>query len=96
MTQPMHRHPALPIFKIFGVPSRLVVFQRVARRPSTAGELARELPISRTAVVQHLTLLRRHGLVEQAADGRRRVYRATAQGLAPLRDWLARHDKPRA
>jgi DNA-binding transcriptional ArsR family regulator len=83
----------MALFRILGVPQRLVVFQRVARRPSTAGELAGGLPISRSAVVQHLTVLRRHGLVEPVTDGRRRVYHATREGLEPLRDWLTLHDK---
>ncbi len=88
----MRRHPAIPVFRIFGVPLRVVIFQRLARKPATASELAQELPISRTAVVQHLTVLRRHGLVDAAVDGRRRVYRTTPSGLAPLRDWLTRHE----
>jgi len=91
MPPPMHRHPALPLFRILGVPQRLVVFQRVSRRPSTATELARGLPIGRSAVVQHLTVLRRHGLVEPVTEGRRRVYHATRGGLRPLRDWLDIH-----
>jgi DNA-binding transcriptional ArsR family regulator len=84
----MRRHPAIPVFKALGVPLRLFVFQRVARRPSTASELARELPIDRAAVVQHLTMLRNLGLVDATTEGRNRVYRATRGGLAPLREWL--------
>ena len=84
----MRRHPAIPLFKLLGVPLRLIVFQRVARRPSTASELAKELPVTRPAVVQHLTVLKRHGLVEAETRGRDRVYRATRTGLVPLREWL--------
>ncbi len=87
----MRRHPVLDLFRIFGVPLRVVVFQRVARRPSTATELARELPIGRAAVVQHLTVLKAHGLVDAVPDGRRRVYRVLPAGLKPLRDWLNVH-----
>ena len=87
----MRRDPALNLFRLFGVPTRLVVFQRVARRPQTASELAKELPISRSAVVQHLTVLKEAGLVDVASDGRRRVYRAERTGLAPLAAWLSRH-----
>lgn len=87
----MRRHPAIPVFKALGVPLRLVVFQRVARRPSTASELAKELPIGRPAVVQHLTTLKRLGLVDATSEGRSRVYRATRVGLAPLREWLERY-----
>jgi len=84
----MRRHNAIPIFKALGVPLRLVVFQRVARRPSTASALAKELPISRAAVVQHLTVLRKLGLVDATTEGRSRIYRVVKPGLAPLRDWI--------
>jgi DNA-binding transcriptional ArsR family regulator len=89
----MRKHPAIPLFKIFGVPLRVVIFQRLARRPSTAGELARELPVSRAAVVQHLTVLKRAGLAAATPDGRRQVYRTTPEGLAPLTAWLNTHAK---
>jgi len=95
----MRRHPAIPIFKAFGVPLRLVVFQRVSRRPSSATELARELPIGRAAVVQHLTVLKNLGLVVAVTDSRRRVYRTCPEALAPLAEWLAEHrsgDKSRS
>lgn len=87
----MRRHPAIPIFKALGVPLRLVVFQRVARRPSTASELAKELPIGRAAVVQHLTALKNLGLVDASTDGRSRIYRSTSVGLQPLAEWLERY-----
>jgi predicted transcriptional regulator len=87
----MRRHPAIPLFKTLGVPLRLVILQRLTRRPATASELARELPITRTAVVQHLGVLKAYGLVDSKPDGKRRVYHATASGLAPLREWLEVH-----
>ncbi len=87
----MRGHPAIPIFKALGVPLRLVVFQRVARRPSTASELAKELPIGRAAVVQHLTALKHLGLVDASTNGRSRIYRSTPAGLLPLAEWLERH-----
>ncbi len=87
------RHPAIPLFKLFGIPLRLVIFQRLSRRPSTASELAKELPIGRPAVVQHLTVLKTYGLVDAIADGKRRVYRTCPEALAPLREWLDLHGR---
>ena len=87
----MRKHPAIALFKTLGVPLRLVVLQRVSRRPSTASELAKELPIGRPAIVQHLAALKARGLVDATAEGRNRVYRATPVGLQPLADWLARY-----
>jgi len=78
----------LRLFALFGHPIRVIVFQRVARTPQTAGDLAAELPVSRTAIVQHLKLLESAGLVSAASEARRRVYRIRPKGLAPLAGWL--------
>lgn len=59
----------------------------------SAGELARGLPVTRPAVVQHLKLLEAARLVDAAFIGRRRVYRIERTGLAPLSRWLAQHSR---
>jgi DNA-binding transcriptional ArsR family regulator len=81
----------LHLFALFGHPIRVVIFQRLARVPGTAGELARGLPISRAGIVQHLKLLETAGLVDASFHGRRRVYRVKPDGLAPLARWIAEH-----
>lgn len=53
-------------------------------------ELARELPVSRPAVSQHLRVLKDAGLVIDHAVGNRRIYRVDPDGLAALRDQLDR------
>ena len=73
-----------------GDPTRREIFERVAARPTAVGELAAALPVSQPAVSQHLRVLREAGLVAAEREGRRRVYRARPQGLAPLRDYLDR------
>lgn len=85
----------LRIFALFGHPLRVVIFQRLAKIPMTAGELARGLPISRTAIVQHLKLLESASLVQASFDGRRRIYRVSRTGLAPLQNWLTRYSRER-
>ena len=52
------------------------------------GELAAGLPVSRPAVSQHLKVLKEAGLVTEAQDGARRIYRIDPHGLGPLRAWL--------
>jgi DNA-binding transcriptional ArsR family regulator len=64
------------------------VFERVARRPHSVGELARGLPVSRPAVSQHLKILKAAGLVADRAEGTRRVYHVDPAGLAAIRIWL--------
>jgi len=71
-------------------PTRRVIFERVAARPSAVGELARDLPVSRPAVSQHLRVLKDAGLVADTADGTRRIYRLDPRGIGAVRDWLDR------
>jgi len=75
-------------FTALADPTRREVFERVAARPISVGELARELPVSRPAVSQHLKVLKEAGLVTDEAVGTRRVYRMDPGGIALLRDYL--------
>ncbi len=67
-----------------------MIFELLARRPSSVGELARQLPISRPAVSQHLRVLKDGGLVVSRPEGTRRVYAVNPDGVAALRAWLDR------
>ena len=69
-------------------PTRRAIFERLATRPSAVGVLARDLPVSRPAVSQHLRALKEAGLVTETADGTRRIYRIDPRGIAAMREWL--------
>jgi DNA-binding transcriptional ArsR family regulator len=71
-----------------GDPTRLTILERLADRPSAVVDLARELPVSRPAVSQHLRVLKDAGLVIDQAVGNRRIYRVDPDGLAAVRDQL--------
>jgi DNA-binding transcriptional ArsR family regulator len=71
-----------------GDPTRRAIFERIADRPQAVGEIARDLPVSRPAVSQHLKVLRDAGLVIDQPDGNRRIYRLDPEGVAALRDYL--------
>jgi DNA-binding transcriptional ArsR family regulator len=69
-------------------PTRRAIFERIAQAPSAVGELARELPVSRPAVSQHLKVLKSAGLVFDEAAGTRRVYSVDPDGLGVIRDYF--------
>jgi DNA-binding transcriptional ArsR family regulator len=71
-------------------PTRRTIFERLAVRPSAVGELARDLPVSRPAVSQHLKVLKDAGLVSDIHAGKQRIYRIDPNGLATLRAELDR------
>lgn len=69
-------------------PTRRQIFERLASGPKPVGQLAKDLPISRPAVSQHLAALKAAGLVTDQAVGTRRIYRIDPNGLAAIRIWL--------
>jgi DNA-binding transcriptional ArsR family regulator len=73
-----------------GDPTRRAIFERLAASPSAVGELARQLPVSRPAVSQHLKVLKDAGLVIDRAAGNRRIYQVNPDGVAALRAYLDR------
>ncbi|HJU00289.1 MAG TPA: metalloregulator ArsR/SmtB family transcription factor [Actinomycetes bacterium] len=75
---------------LLGDPTRRAIFELLARRPSTVGELAQQLPITRSAVSQHLRVLKDGGLVVSQAQGTRRIYRLNPDGVTALRAYLDR------
>src|SRR5215468_6676781 len=69
-------------------PRRRAILRLVARDELAAGEIAAAFDVTRTAVSQHLTVLKNAGLLAERRDGTRRLYRARADGLAGLREYL--------
>ena len=68
--------------------TRRAIVARLAERPRAVGELAAGLPVTRSAVSQHLKVLKDAGLVSERAAGTRRIYRLNPVALAALRDQL--------
>jgi DNA-binding transcriptional ArsR family regulator len=76
------------ILSALGDPTRRQVFERLRSGARSVAALARELPVSRPAVSQHLKILKDAGLVRDEAVGTRRLYCLDRDGLAGLKAWL--------
>jgi DNA-binding transcriptional ArsR family regulator len=68
--------------------TRHAIVARLAEGPQAVGQLAADLPVTRSAVSQHLKVLKDAGLVSERAEGTRRVYRLNPAAVAALRDQL--------
>jgi DNA-binding transcriptional ArsR family regulator len=68
--------------------NRRWILTELAEGERTVGELTRALPITQPAVSQHLKVLKRVGLVDDRAEGTRRIYRLNEAGVSALRDQL--------
>ena len=82
---------ALDALAVLADPTRRQVFEALAAKPAPVGELARAVPVTRSAVSQHLRVLKEAGLVTDTADGTRRIYRIDPRGIGAIRDWLDKH-----
>ena len=69
-------------------PTRHAIVARLAEGPQAVGRLAAGLPVTRSAVSQHLKVLKDAGLVSERAEGTRRIYRLNPAAVAALRDQL--------
>ena len=75
-------------FRALAEPRRRAILELVAHSELAAGEIAGRFEVSRTAVSQHLTVLRNAGLLTERKVATRRLYRARPEGLAGLRQFL--------
>jgi DNA-binding transcriptional ArsR family regulator len=77
------------LFKALGDPTRLALFERLARDGElTVRALTDRAKVSQPAVSKHLNVLKHAGLVLARHRGRETHYRARPHGLAPLIDWM--------
>jgi DNA-binding transcriptional ArsR family regulator len=79
-----------PVFAALGDDTRWAILTRLGQAPASASALARELPISRQAIVKHLELLSGAELVESEKVGRELVYRAVGGRLSDVARQLER------
>ncbi len=76
------------VLDALGDPTRRAVLELIRGGARPVGEIARELPVSRPAVSQHLHVLKEAGLVRDRKEGTRRLYSVDPEGLAALRAYL--------
>jgi DNA-binding transcriptional ArsR family regulator len=72
-------------FAALADPTRRQIFERVLTAPQPVGAIADGLPVSRSAVSQHLKVLKEAGLISERRQGTRRLYVADPQALGELR-----------
>jgi len=69
-------------------PSRRVIVERLSKGPASVSELARPLPMSLPAVIQHVQVLEASGLVRSKKVGRVRTCRMEPAALRPVERWI--------
>ena len=75
-------------FQALADPARRAMLARLSRGPASVSELARPLPMSLPAVLQHLKALEDSGLVSTEKKGRVRTARLQGDTLGAAEQWL--------
>jgi DNA-binding transcriptional ArsR family regulator len=76
------------VFSALANPVRRQVIALLLVKERTAGAIADEFELSRSAVSEHLAVLRQADLVRETKSGRERIYALNAEPLSELRKWL--------
>jgi DNA-binding transcriptional ArsR family regulator len=76
------------VFHALGDPTRRAIVERLSRAPVSASILATPLGITVAAVVQHLQILEKSGLVRTTKVGRVRTCRIEPAGLSVAGRWI--------
>jgi DNA-binding transcriptional ArsR family regulator len=76
------------VFHALADPTRRAILELLTGGPLSASEIAARLPVSLTAVGQHLRVLEESGLVRTSKTGRVRTCEIHREGFAPAADWI--------
>jgi DNA-binding transcriptional ArsR family regulator len=76
-------------FAALSDPGRRAMLARLSHGPASVSELARPLPMSLPAVLQHLKALEDSGLVSTEKKGRVRTARLEGNALGEAEQWLS-------
>jgi DNA-binding transcriptional ArsR family regulator len=77
----------LPVLAVLADPTRRALLGRLRGKPLSVGEIARQMPISRPAVSQHLKILKEVQLVREHRQGTRHYFGLDPAGFAGLREY---------
>lgn len=77
-----------PVFSALAHPVRRQVISMLLEQERSAGAIAEAFELSRSAVSEHLGILRKADLVRETKSGRERIYALNGEPLAEVRRWL--------
>jgi DNA-binding transcriptional ArsR family regulator len=80
-------------FSAVAEPRRRQIVDVLAGGERPVNELVARLGLAQPQVSKHLRVLRKVGVVDVRADGRRRLYRLNGAALKPIHDWVKEYER---
>ena len=81
------------VFHAIADPTRRGLLLMLRDGEMGASDLAGPFATTQSAISQHLSILRKAGLVQYRREGRRRYYRVSPKPLREIADWVAFFDR---
>ncbi|MDX5393610.1 MAG: metalloregulator ArsR/SmtB family transcription factor [Caulobacteraceae bacterium] len=85
----LQQQPLDLAFQALSDPGRRAMVERLSFGPASVSELAKPLPMTLSAVVQHLKVLEEAGLVKSQKVGRVRTCSLEMGAIAQLEAWIS-------
>lgn len=88
----MPKYQSPPVDRVFyalGDPTRRALVERLSEGPASVSQLAEPLDISLAAVVQHVAVLEKSGVIRTEKIGRVRTCTIVPGGLSVIEQWIA-------
>ena len=77
-------------FNALGDSTRRAIFEKLEKGPLSVAYIAEGMSVSRSAVSQHLKVLKEAKLITMTQQGTRSIYTIDQEGLKAIRDYLDR------
>jgi len=78
------------VFHALADPTRLAIVERLSRGSVSVSEIAEPLDMTLAAVVQHIQVLERSGVISTRKQGRVRTCRLEPRALDIVNSWITR------
>jgi DNA-binding transcriptional ArsR family regulator len=79
------------VFQAIADPTRRAILDRLRDGGLAVNEIASRFDVSRPAISKHLRVLHQAHLVQEAREGRNRIYRLNPEPLRELDRWLEQY-----
>jgi DNA-binding transcriptional ArsR family regulator len=80
--------PPDAVLRALADPHRRDIIRLIRDTELPAGQIATQFTLTQQAVSQHLTVLKKAGLLDERREGTRRLYRFRSDALTPVRELL--------
>ncbi|GKU81839.1 helix-turn-helix transcriptional regulator [Niallia sp. NCCP-28] len=81
------------VYQAIADPTRRKVMELLAKQDLAITDIAKQFPISRTAIVKHLHILSEAKLVTSQKNGREKLYTLSPEPLADIKEWISYYER---